>query len=194
MQANPPCSSSTYFLFSLVLTPPHFLSLVLTPSHCFCSLPALPVYWSAWSQHRLTSYAASLPRIALSRNMSGGKFRTIFLCLGRSGSEKKVGTFLCVPNSCEPCVRQRSRSLAAQWKGQVIAMPIRWLGTPVCASGPAGVSIRKPRKAYDGPGRSIAGREEHFSERWIRGVDQGWIRVDQGWISHMSSCLTSAKP
>ena len=62
----------------------------------------------------------------------------------------------------------------------MIAMPIRWLGTPVCASGPAGVSIRKPRKAYDGPGRSIAGREEHFSERWIRGVDQGWIRVDQG--------------
>ena len=43
-----------------------------------------------------------------------------------------------------------------------------------------GVSIRKSRKAYDGPGRSIAGREEHFSERWIRGVDQGWIRVDQG--------------
>ena len=88
MQANPPCSSSTYFLFSVVLTPPHFLSLVLTPSHCFCSLPALPIYWSAWSQHRLTSYAASLLRCALSRNMSGGKFRTIFLCLGRSGSEK----------------------------------------------------------------------------------------------------------
>ena len=150
MQADPPCSSSSYFLFSLVLTPPHFLSLVLTPSHCFCSLPALPIYWSAWSQHRLTSYAASLPRIALSRKMSGGKFRTIFLCLGRSGSEKKFRTiflclgksgsekklelFKCVPNSCEPCVRQRSRSLAAQWNGQVIAMPIRWLGTPVCAS------------------------------------------------------------
>ena len=43
-----------------------------------------------------------------------------------------------------------------------------------------GVSIRKPRKAHDGRGRSIASREEHFSERWIRGVDQGWIRVDQG--------------
>ena len=43
-----------------------------------------------------------------------------------------------------------------------------------------GVSIRKPRKAHDGRGRSIASREEHFSERWIRGVDQGWIRVDWG--------------
>ena len=43
-----------------------------------------------------------------------------------------------------------------------------------------GVSIRKPRKAHDGRGRSISNREEHCSERWIRGVDQGWIRVDQG--------------
>ena len=43
-----------------------------------------------------------------------------------------------------------------------------------------GVSIRKSRKAHDGRGRSTAGREEHFSERWIREVDQGWIGVDQG--------------
>ena len=141
MQANPPCSSSTYFLFSLVLTPPHFLSLVLTPSHCFCSLPALPIYWSAWSQHRLTSYAASLLRCALSRTMAGGKFPTtgesselFFSAWGGQAQKKSWNFFKCVPNSCEPCVRQRSRSLAAQWKGQVIAMPIRWLGTPVCAS------------------------------------------------------------
>ena len=53
------------------------------------------------------------------------------------------------------------------------------LASRKCQTTP-GVSIRKPRKAHDGRGRSIASREEHFSERWIRGVDQGWIGVDQG--------------